>query len=315
MALFEYNLEENIFALHFRLKNLTYQHGPYQEFKISDPKPRIIHKAKICDRVAHQAVYRILYPIFDKSFIFDSYSSRKLKGTHRAVKRLKQFVRQISKNYKKLCFGLKLDVAHFFDSIDHKILFRLINKKVKDQKSLWLIKKIIDSFEKEKDKGLPLGNVTSQLFANIYLNSLDHFVKEKLRQKYYLRFCDDIFILAEPKILNNFYLKINNFLRKELHLRLKNVKIRIRKLDWGFDFLGYVILPHYCVLRLKTKKRMWRQIKKQKNNWQNKKISRKKFIQIINSYLGLIKHSNSYKTKLKIKKYVGKKGKSSAYLC
>lgn len=202
---FERNLEDNLFLLHQQLKNKTYRHGNYSAFYITDPKLRHIHKAEVRDRIVHHAIYRILYPIFDKSFIFDSYSCRLSKGTHRAVKRLEYFVHKVSRNYTQSCFALKCDIKKFFASVDQKILFELIKKKIKDADALWLIKEIIDSFQREsfdyaqdfqrerESKGVPLGNLTSQLFANICLNEFDQFVKHWLKVKYYLRYCDDFF--------------------------------------------------------------------------------------------------------------------------
>jgi len=157
-----------------------------------------IHKANVKDRVLHQAIFRILYPIFDKHFIFDSYSSRIEKGTHKGINRTFTFARKESKNWKKQTFVLKCDIKKFFDSINYQILFNLIKKEFFCPDTLWLLKQIIDSFNTpniiyamaETNKGIPLGNVTSQLFANIYLNELDQFIKHKLKEKYYIRYTD-----------------------------------------------------------------------------------------------------------------------------
>lgn len=144
---FERYLENNLFDLHLSLKYKNYRHSPYISFYITDPKLRKIHKANVRDRVLHHAVYRILYPIFDQSFIFDSYSCRLNKGTHKAVKRLEKFSRKVSKNHTSPCFVLKCDVKKFFDSVDHKILLKIIEQKLKDKEAIWLIKEIIGSFE------------------------------------------------------------------------------------------------------------------------------------------------------------------------
>ena len=130
------------------MKDKTYRHSDYTSFYITDPKLRHIHKAEVRDRIVHHAVYRILYPIFDKSFIFDSYSCRLNKGTHRAVKRLESFTRKVSGNYTKPCFALKCDVKKFFDSVDHQILLGIIQKKITDLDTIWLLKRIIGSFNK-----------------------------------------------------------------------------------------------------------------------------------------------------------------------
>jgi len=146
VQIYERHLEDNLFQLHRQLKIQTYHHSHYTSFYISDPKQRHIHKADVEDRIVHHAIYHILYPLFDTSFIFDSYSCRLDKGTHRSVKRLEKFTRIVSQNYTKPCFALKCDIKKFFDSVDHEILFQLIKKKITDIKTLNLIWQIISSY-------------------------------------------------------------------------------------------------------------------------------------------------------------------------
>lgn len=283
---FEFNLEDNLFQLHKELNLKNYQSLPYSSFYINDPKLRHIHKADIRDRVLHQAVFRILYPIFDKRFIFDSYSSRINKGVHRAVNRLESFIAKASKNNRKNIFVLKCDISRFFDSIHHNILLSLIKKKITDRDCIWLIEKVIGSFEKNKSEGLPLGNVTSQLFANIYLNELDQFAKHKLKIKHYLRYTDDFIILSDKRVIfSEIIKKIREFLNVRLSLRLHPNKIIIRKYHQGIDFLGYVVKPYSRLLRTKTKNRMLKRIN-EKN---------------LQSYLGLLKHCGGYKIKKLLK--------------
>lgn len=232
------------------------------------------------DRIVHHAVYRILYPIFDKCFIYDSYSCRIGKGTHRAVKRLERFSRKVSRNYTGPCFVLKCDIRKFFFSVDHQILFELIKKKVKDEAVLDLVNEIIESFHVDTNKGIPIGNLTSQLFANVYLHELDRFVKYDLRVKYYIRYCDDFVILSDDVVyLRSVCSKISEFLEKELKLSFHEDKITIRKLRQGVDFLGYVVLPYHTVLRTKTKKRMLVRVDEEN----------------LSSYLGILKHCDGYK--------------------
>ena len=256
---FEFNLENNLFRLHEDLILKTYEPDPYEGFFVHDPKKRHIHKASVRDRVLHQAIFRILYPIFDKHFIDHSYSSRIGKGTHKGVKNLYIAIRKISNNWKSPVYTLKCDIRKFFDSIDHEILFGLIKGKVNDKDMLGLIGIVLKSFEKEKDKGLPLGNVTSQLFANIYLNELDQFVKHKLKVKYYFRYADDFVILDESKeCLGKLKDEIERFLSEKMKLKLHENKVFIKKVSQGIDFLGYVILPGATVLRTTTKRRMFK---------------------------------------------------------
>lgn len=283
---FEYNLESNLFQLNSELISKAYIHSDYTSFYITDPKLRHIHKANIRDRVLHHAVFRVLYPIFDKSFIFDSYSCRIGKGTHRAVKRLRQFCRKKSHNNSRNIFALKCDVRKFFDSVDHNALKFFVRRKIRDVGVLWLIDLIIDSYQTVLDKGLPIGNVTSQLFANIYLNELDYFVKRDLKLKHYLRYCDDLVILNENKEkMQKIAIVINDFLENHLKIFLHPNKIIIRKYRQGTDFLGYVIRPYCITLRTKTKNRILR-----KTNDKN-----------LSSYLGVLKHCDGHKIEQKIR--------------
>ena len=295
---FEFNLENNLFHIHQELRSKAYQHSHYITFNVCDPKLRKIHKATVGDRILHHAIFRILYSVFDKSFIFDSYSCRVNKGTHRAVNRLEKFCGKASKNNSKNIFALKCDIKKFFDSVDQEILLELIREKIQDKNAIWLIEKIIRSFP----KGLPLGNVTSQLFANIYLNELDQFVKHKFRMRYYLRYCDDFIILSDSEnYLRGLIPEINNFLQGKLKLKLHPDKIIIRKHRRGIDFLGYVVLPHHRVLRTKTKKRILRKLQKRKQELENNSISEESFNQSLQSYLGILKHCDGWKIKKKIK--------------
>jgi len=286
------HLEDNLFSLHSELKNKTYQHSDYTSFCITDPKSRHIHKACVRDRIVHHAIYRVLYPIFNPIFVDDSYSCRNKKGTHKAVKRLEKFSRIVSKNYTKPCWTLKCDIKKYFSSVNHQVLYDLIKRNLKDKQVLWLISEIISSFhseiqrERERVKrGVPIGNLTSQLFANIYLNELDQFVKHRLKVKFYLRYCDDFVILENDLVeLEKLIPEIKYFLYSKLKLELHPNKIIIRKLNQGIDFLGYVVLPHYRVLRTKTKRRMLK--KANEGNMQ--------------SYLGLIKHCSSYGLRQKL---------------
>jgi len=159
VQLFERHLENNLFQLHDTLQAKTYCHGSYERFHVFDPKHRIIHKAIVRDRIVHHAAYRVLAPIFDRSFIFDSYSCRLQKGTHAAVDRLGQFARKVSRNYARPCWALKCDVKKFFDSIDHRVLMRMLSRRISDVGTLWLLREIIKSypsagghFERERER-------------------------------------------------------------------------------------------------------------------------------------------------------------------
>ncbi len=309
LQVFERNLEDNLFDLYSSLKNKTYKHGGYESFYVNDPKRRHIHKASVADRVIHHLLYKYLYDVFDKTFIYDSYSCRLNKGTHKGVKRLEYFTRKVSYNYTRDCFALKLDVKKFFANVNHEILFELLKKKIKDKDILWLLSEVIESFRSEEMdlafqglalegcKGIPLGNLTSQIFANIYLNELDQFVKQRLKVKYYIRYADDFLILESDKRQVYQYIGIlERFLKDKIRLEFHPDKIIIRKLSWGIDFLGYVILPHYILPRTKTKRRIFRKLNKKIYDFKKGDISEYSLNQTIQSYLGYLSHSNSYKT-------------------
>ncbi len=304
---FERHLEDNLFNLHKALRDKTYRHGNYQSFYVQDPKQRHIHKANVQDRVVHHLLYNYLYKLFDKTFIYDSYSCRLNKGTHKAANRLEQFTRKVSGNYTRSCWVLKCDIKKFFSSIDHSMLIALFNKKIKDEDIIWLLKQAVESFPpKQPDRlfsacsggpGMPLGNLTSQIFANIYLNELDQFIKHKLKIKYYLRYADDFLLLSPDK--NYLYQYIDTlkiYLKNYLKLQLHPEKVFIRKLEWGIDFLGYIVLPHYTLPRTKTRRRMFKKLKE--------KISTDSFNQALQSYLGYLQHANSFELTQSLKNRV-----------
>jgi RNA-directed DNA polymerase len=293
---FEKNLEENVFELSEQLLAKTYLHGSYANFAICDPKYRMISKATVRDRVVHHVLFSHLYEIFDKTFIFHSYSSRLTKGTHIGVKNFHKKMRKVSENFKKPCYALKCDVKKFFASINHTILIRLFSKKVDNPDILWLINNIIESYSNAPDTGIPLGNVTSQLFANIYLNQLDQFIKHDLRVKYYFRYADDFVLLDQNKdYLQKLIGSISAFLEQELKLRLHPQKVFIRKLKQGMDFLGYVCFPYYRAIRTKTKKRMFKKFHQRREEMIAGDRTGESFNQTLQSYLGLLKYSNSHR--------------------
>lgn len=291
VAEFSLYFMDNIFELHNELKEKTYQHGGYQAFKINDPKPRDIHKASVRDRLLHHAIYRILYPYFDQKFIFDSYSCRIGKGTHKSINRFKKFAYIVSKNNTRTCWILKCDIRKFFANIDHKILKDILAKYIGDEDVLWLFSQVIGSFS-TKGKigvGLPLGNLTSQLLVNVYMNEFDQFAKRELKIKYYIRYADDFAIFSEDKKwLKNHIKSIGIFLDEKLKLELHPDKVFIKTLASGMDFLGWVNFSDHRVLRTATKRRMFRKIKENPRP------------ETLSSYLGILGHGNGRKLKSKI---------------
>jgi retron-type reverse transcriptase len=250
----------------------------------------LISKAPVRDRLLHKAIHRVLYDFFDKTFIYDSYSCRINKGTHRGFKRLMELARKISQNYTTSCYALKCDIKKFFDNIDHKILKKLLKERIKDRKLVDLLSLIIKSYRTETGKGLPLGNLTSQLFVNIYLDHLDKFIKHRLRAKHYLRYCDDFLLLGQEKDeLIGYFIEVNQFLKNKLNLLLHPEKIILRKLIWGINFVGYNALPYYSLPRKKTIRRILKKIDYYKEH--DPKYLKK----CLPSYLGYLRHIDGYK--------------------
>jgi RNA-directed DNA polymerase len=213
---------DNILSLQEDLRTKSYRHSLYKAFKITDPKPRDIHKASVRDRLLHHALYQKFYPLFERTFIADSYSCRDGKGVHKALERFTKFTRTVSRNHTRTAWVLKCDIRKFFASIDHSILKKILARYIPDEDILWLLSIIIDSFSaKEMGVGLPLGNLTSQLLVNIYMNEFDQFAKHQLKAKYYIRYADDFAILSEDREwLVSLLPRIEVFLQERLRLVL-----------------------------------------------------------------------------------------------
>jgi retron-type reverse transcriptase len=292
---FQYRLADNILELHNDLKNKTYIHGKYHAFKISDPKPRDIHKAMVRDRLLHHAIYRILYSFFDPIFVYDSYSCRKDRGTHKALKRFTYFSRLASKNHRKTLWILKCDVKKFFASVDQKVLISMLERYITDKNVIWLIKNVVGSFQSNiQRKGLPLGNLTSQLLVNIYTNRFDHFMKHMIGAKYYVRYADDFVIMdTDRDWLVGIVPKVQEFLSEKLSLNLHPDKMSIKTIASGVDFLGWVHFPDHTVLRTATKKRMCKNIDMKKYGENSNAVT--------GSYLGMLSHGNTYKLQQRIR--------------
>jgi len=262
VRVFSRHLIDNIIQLHDELANGSYQHSGYVDFFITDPKLRHIHKAEVRDRLFHHAIYRQLYPFFDKTFIYDSYSCRNNKGTHKAINRFRQMSQMISQNNTKTCWILKCDIKKFFATINHKILIDILENYITDKQTMALLKNVIYSFENSPSTGLPLGNLTSQLFINVYMNKFDQFIKHHLKAKHYIRYSDDfVFFSRDKNWLVSIVPIIQSFLNIELKLELHPRKLSISTLASGVDFLGWVHFPHHRVLRTTAKRRMMKRIR------------------------------------------------------
>jgi retron-type reverse transcriptase len=285
VQVFELDLMSNILSLHESLRDDTYRHSAYQAFTVSDPKARNIHKASVKDRLLHRAIYRKLYPFFDRTFITDSFSCRLNKGTHRALDRFACLARRSSSNHCKTVWVLKCDIRKFFASINHDRLLALLDARIIDKRLVALLYQIVGSFDSDTaGVGLPLGNLTSQLFANVYMDVLDQFVKHRLHTKHYIRYADDfVFMHKDRGYLESVLPLVETFLSDELRLQLHPDKIELKTVASGVDFLGWVHFPGHRVLRTTTKRRMLRTIAYDRRP------------QVIASYLGLLKHGNANK--------------------
>ncbi len=275
VAAFGLNLEEELHGLQQELITRIYRPGPYRTFVIRDKKPRFISAAPFRDRVVHHALCNVIEPIFDRGFLFDSYACRKGKGTHAAVERASTYARRFR-------YVLKCDLEKYFPSIDHEILFTEIKRRIHDAEVLWLVRTIIEGSNPqpaivhhypgddlftpfERRRGIPIGNQTSQFFANVYLDRLDHYLKETLRVRGYVRYVDDLLVFADDKLrLHEWRTVIEEFL-VPLRLRLHPRKCFVAPVTSGFTFLGYRIFPTYRrldadnVRRFKQRTRRYRE--------------------------------------------------------
>ena len=299
---FEADLKNNFNNLHNALLYRTYQPGGYSQFYVKDPKLRLIHKAKVVDRVVHHIASYYLEKIYEPTFISHSYSCRKNKGTHRGVIALQRMALKASRNNTRVCWVLKCDIKKFFASVNHRILMKILSKKIGDKDFYELLYKITNSFYSDKTvslinkKGIPIGNLTSQFFSNIYMNELDQYIKHELKVKYYIRYADDFVLISQDReYLLGLIKPIHQFLKDELDLDLHPDKIILSKFGSGVDFLGYIIFPKYILPRTKTKRRLVRKIREKIKEFKAGKIAEESLNSTIQSYYGFLTHAAAYK--------------------
>lgn len=304
---FDRDLEVNLKKLEEELKTFSYNPRPLKRFIVRDPKTRIIHASAFRDRVVHHALINLLGPIYEKIFIYDSYASRKNKGTHNALLRFNEFQRKVSQNglvIKKVNYGrnsiqgycLKSDIKHYFYSVDHETLIKILKRKIKDDEVIWLVEKIPKNLDTAfYGKGMPLGNFTSQFFANVYLNELDYYVKHTLKVKYYIRYVDDFVVLhRSKKRLNYFQKEITQFL-ESIKLELHPEKTKIIPLQKGVTFLGYRVFYHYKLLRKRNLKYFRKRFDLKLNKMKNGEISEKELLEQQQGWFGYAEWANTYR--------------------
>jgi hypothetical protein len=327
---FEIDYESKLIQLCNEINNGTYQIGRSIAFIVNKPVKREIFAADFRDRIVHHLIINKLNPLFEKEFIHDSYGCRINKGTHFGIKRVDTFIRKCSKNYTQDCYVLKLDIQGFFMHINKNILWQklevFINAKyhnsdktlilklskqvvfnnptqnciIKGKRSNWNdLPNNKSLFHSPPNCGLPIGNLTSQVFANFYMNTLDHYVKSELKQKYYGRYVDD-FVIVHPnkEYLKALLPKLDNFLLSTLKLTLHPKKIHLQHYKKGVKFIGAVILPNRIYIANRTKGNFYNAIAKQNKVVQNRKPTKAEqeaLLSSLNSYLGIMKHYKSFK--------------------
>lgn len=318
VAVFNHQLEANLLQLQSELINNTYQPGAYTSFYVHVPKKRMISVAPYRDRVVHHALCNVVMPLFEQSFIEDTYANRKGKGTHAAILRYQGFAKQ----YK---YVLKCDIRKFFPSIDHEILKTIIRKKIKCKATLSLMDRILDNSNpqeehlvyfpnddiftpSERRKGLPIGNLTSQWLGNIYLNEFDHFIKNELQIKGYVRYVDDFVIGSNCKeSLQNVKNKIIRFLEK-YRLKLHLNKSQIHQTEKGIPFLGFRVFPFHKTVLASSRKRYRRFVNQKVRLRLIGKVQPQQIEDGLNSWLGHIRFGNNYKLEQSIFRMLRNKG-------
>jgi retron-type reverse transcriptase len=308
---FEENLQKNLKDLQDDLINKIYSPYPLKKFVIRDPKTRIIHASIFRDRIVHHAIINILEPIYEKIFIYDSFASRKNKGTHNAVKRFEMFMKKVSSNGKLIKnsfnnnsirgYVLKADFRHYFDTISNEVLIKILRKKIDDEDLIWLIRRILDNFEGPvKGTGMPLGNFTSQFFANIYLNELDYYVKHIIKAQYYIRYVDDFVILHKDKRVLVYYLKHITAFLPCLKIKLHPDKTEIHPLRNGITFLGYRVFYYYRLLRQRNTKYFLKKFEKNIYLYKNKDITEEQLESRIHGWNGYAKFADTFNFRNKL---------------
>jgi len=317
---FEVNAEQNLLRLLEELNSKTYQPGQSICFVVDRPKLREVFAAGFRDRIVHHVLVKRLEATAEPKFIYDSYACRKNKGTHAAVKKLQSFARSVTENNSLQAYCLQLDVRSFFVTINKDILFSLVKKYTEDEAMIWLVKIIIYNdctkncrmtkgknllkyvpdhktlFKQSKNRGLPVGNLTSQFFANVYLNELDQFAKHTLKCRYYMRYADDVVILYRNKsYLGTLISRINIFLKNKLDLELNAKKTIIRPVSDGIDYLGYIVRPFYILVRRRV-------VNNLKQKLYDRTLNRQSYV----SYLGHFKHANTHRLRQSIRTMIFK---------
>ncbi|HAD07506.1 MAG TPA: RNA-dependent DNA polymerase [Anaerolineaceae bacterium] len=306
VAEFEMNLEENLFELQEQLINQTYTPSPYRNFHIFDPKPRLISAAPFRDRVVHHALCQVLEPIYEPRFIYDTYACRRGKGTHAAIRRAQQYARQFP-------YVLQCDLREFFPSIDHAVLTSRFTRLLRDQRVLWLIEQILkggagihqehhepfyfpgdDLLSAVRPRGLPIGNLTSQFWANVYLDPLDQFVKRELKCAGYVRYVDDFLLFAQDKSrLHEYRRAVIHFL-VSLRQCLHEERAVVFPTRTGIPFLGWRIYPDHLRLKRRNGVAFQRRFARMRKLLLSRQISIQRLQSAINGWIAHVAHGQTW---------------------
>ncbi len=304
VAAFEYRLEDNLAYLRRELLNHDYRPGCYQSFYIHDPKKRLISAAPFRDRVIHHALCNIIEPVFERGFIADSYANRRGKGTHRAIDRAQHFSRRFS-------HALQLDVRQFFPSIDHVILRSILQRKIQDEGLLWLIDLILksgedvladeyrmvyfpgdDLFAATRPRGLPIGNLTSQFWGNVYLDPFDHFIKRELSCGGYVRYVDDLLVFGNDKagLWDNL---------RRINQRISTLRLTLHKgahprpVTEGLPFLGFIVFPDHRRLKRRKGVQFQRKLRDSVKLWEAGLLDTDSLVASVGSWINHVRYGNT----------------------
>jgi len=289
VAKFYFHMETELIKIQEELKNEKYLMKDYRKFFIYEPKKREISAAGFRDRVVHHALCNVIGPISERSLIYDTYACRLGKGQHRAVRRVQYFANRYS-------YYLKLDIKKYFDNIDHQILKSIITSRIKDNKILGLINKIIDHKNpgQPKGKGIPIGNLTSQYFANLYLGNLDHYIKEKLKIKGYIRYMDDMIIFENTKkYISEIKVKVGHFIGDKLKLELKENVTILAPIMNGIPFLGFRVYPKMIRIKREGWQRFKNKVGSRERDFKDGKIDQELLCRSVSSLLGHVIHADT----------------------
>ena len=299
---FEQNLDKNLQKLQSELLFHFYKPKPLETFILPDPKTRKISKSDFRDRIVHHALYLVIGELFEKTFIFDSYANRKTKGTLKAILQFEKYQKKVSQNFTLPAYVLKADIRQYFDTVSHQHLLSVIQKKIPDPRVLWLIKTILANYKtKEEGIGMPLGNLTSQFFANVYLNELDQFVKHQLRASYYIRYVDDFIIFHRfQRQLEAYKTVIGIFLRKKLALQLHPDKSKVILLQRGVEFLGMKIFPHHQLIKKKNLRKFYRKYALLCDAYDEKAVTYDEIYDFLEGWIAYARQANTHKLRKRI---------------